>query len=81
MNITYIIVNVNNNSHVTIMKRDTWKKRKETNLSRQKYEQLCRFLFETKEEQENEKRKRGKYLRKRFQSPISMIFFNDYRDH
>lgn len=64
--------NANNNSHITIIKRDTWKKRKRTNLSRQKYEQLCRFLSETKEK-ENEKQ-RGKYLQKRYQSLISMIF-------
>lgn len=67
--------NVNNNSHITIIKRDTWKKRKRTNLSRQKYEQLCRFLSETKEK-ENEKEvniyKRDTNLND---------FFNDHQDH
>lgn len=67
---------MNNNNHITITKRDTWKKRKRTNLSRE----IRTTLFPLQNEGGAGKRKTEIFTK---EIPISDIndFLNDYQDY
>lgn len=67
---------MNNNNHITITKRDIWKKRKRTNLSRG----IRTTLFPLQNEGGAGKRKAEIFTK---EIPISDIndFLNDYQDY